>query len=182
MPDLERLQNTLDEIAETVEWAAGWLTYLETEELRGIGASDRAVLAANAARLRTVADALLPGRVRDAAADRRWYLAPDEAPARERELERALDAADAALAAARRGVTAKRAAEERARFEREHRDEERRQLNAERRLRITDHLRANGPATISELASATGLPTAEVELVARSVAKRRRDGRYVIGD
>jgi hypothetical protein len=32
--DLERLQTTLDDIAGTVEWAAGWLEHLENEEIR----------------------------------------------------------------------------------------------------------------------------------------------------
>ena len=78
VPDYERLQGTLDDIAGTVEWAASWLEYLETEEVR-VGTTDLDILKADLARLRIVANTLVPSRVRDTSSGRRWYRAPDEA-------------------------------------------------------------------------------------------------------
>jgi hypothetical protein len=115
MADPERLQETLDEIAGTVEWATGFLDYLEDREVR-IGVTDLEILKAELDRLRVVADAVLPGRVRDPRSDRRWYLAPDDVAQRTRELEQALDGADREVAAAGARVTAAR--------ERERRDKE----------------------------------------------------------
>jgi hypothetical protein len=93
VPDYEEIQTRLDDIADTVDWASGWLEYIEENELR-LGISDRELLRADADRLRLVADALVPGRVSDPSSGRRWYLAPDEAGPREQELRRSLATAD----------------------------------------------------------------------------------------
>jgi hypothetical protein len=55
MPDLERLQSTLDEIAGTVDWALKWMAFLE-DETNFDPQSDRPILETEAARLRVVAD------------------------------------------------------------------------------------------------------------------------------
>jgi hypothetical protein len=47
MADPERLQETLDEIAGTVEWATGFLDYLEDREVR-IGVTNLEILKAGA--------------------------------------------------------------------------------------------------------------------------------------
>ena len=73
-----------------------------------IGVTDLEILKAELDRLRVVADALQPGRVRDPRSCRRWYLAPDDVAQRTRVLEQALDGADRDVAAAGARATAAR--------------------------------------------------------------------------
>ena len=179
MVDGERLQSTLDEVADSMEWAAGWIEYLEENEVR-VGTSDLDVLKANVARLRVVSDAVLPARVRDPRSARRWYLAPDEAFQRERELEQALDEADGDVADAQRDVEQRRRKDDRDRERRKRSAEEHDRLSDQQRDKVKAFLRANGPSTAAEIASGTSLAAGTADATARTVAKRRRDGRFVL--
>lgn len=176
--DLERLQGTLDDIASTVEWAVKWLEYLEAEELRFDPDSDRLVLEAEGNRLRVVADAVLPDRVRDPASGRRWYLAPDDARQRADDVESALDAADAEVKRAAQVVEGRRRESEREKAERDQRDQERAELSQRQRAQVAEFLREHGPATAKEIAQATGLSSSTAAFVADTVAKRGRDQRF----
>jgi hypothetical protein len=91
--DAVALQGALDEIASTVEWAAHYIEGLEANDDGNDGLSDRPGLLADAARLRVVADAIVPGRVIDRSTGRRWYLAPDEVGPRREALRRGLERA-----------------------------------------------------------------------------------------
>jgi hypothetical protein len=184
VPDYERLQATLDDIAGVVEWAVGWLEYLEENEVRGIGTSDRAILKAESERLRVVADGLLPGRVRDPLSGRRWYLAPDEAFPREQLLLRALDVADEETGRAGREVTEGRLEDEREEQERKDRrqreDNERRERHEQEHAEVAAYLRKHGPSTATEIAEGTDLSVFAAEQAAKAVAKRGKDQRFAI--
>jgi hypothetical protein len=179
--DHERLQTILDDIAGTVEWAAGWLEYLEENEVRGVGTSDLGILKADVARLRIVADALVPGRVRDTSSGRRWYLAPDETGPREQELQRALDQADREVERAAHEVGEQRQGEEqeqRKRKERQREDDERRQQHQEEQEQVAAFLRDHGPSLVKEIAEGTGLSAVAAERAVKAVAKRGKDQRF----
>ena len=178
MPDYQRLQTTLDEIIESVDWAAGWIEYLEEEEVRGIGTSDLDILKAELARLRVVADALLPARVRDPSSSARWYLAPDEEGPRERRLAELLEAADVESERQTSHVLQERREEERRKREREREDDERHARQVEERRQVADFLRTHGPATEKEIAAATGLSSFAVRRATDGLAKLGRDRRY----
>jgi hypothetical protein len=184
MPDYQRLQRTLDEVAQTVEWAAGWIEYLEDEELNGIGVSDREILRADIRRLRLVADALVPGRISDPGSSKRWYLAPDEADSRERDLSRALDAAErdvnvVAKAVADRRSDAKRKARERDdRHQRQH--DVQGQLATAEGKQVAAFLAEHGPATAKEIAAGTGLNSFAAARAAKAVAKRGPGMRFTL--
>lgn len=180
MPDYQRLQGTLDEIIESVEWAAGWITYLEEEEVRGIGTTDLDILKAELARLGVVADALLPARVRDSSSAARWYLAPDEEGPRERRLEELLEAADAEVERQANQVLEERREEEREKRARELEDKERHQKQREERRQVEDFLREHGPSTEKEIAAATGLSSLAVRLATDGLAKLGRDRKYLL--
>ncbi len=177
MADLERLQTTLDEIAEMVEWAAEWLETLE-DEVSFAQNTDRPILEAEAARLRLVADALVPGRVRDDTSGQRWYLAPDEASQRAARLEGALDRADREVERIGRETEERRAAAEHR--DRRHQEDNRRREADRRREseKVASFLRDHGAATAKEIAQATGLSTMLAEIAAGAVAKRGRDRRF----
>jgi hypothetical protein len=178
VPDYARLQTALDEIAEIVEWAAGWLEYLEENEVRGVGTSDLQILKADAARLRIVADALVPGRVRDTSSGRRWYLAPDEAGPRERELQVALDQSDREVEQATDEVEEQRRDEKQRQERRERENEERAQRHQEEQEQVAAFLREHGPSTVKEIAEATGLSAFTAERGAKAVGKRGNDQRF----
>jgi hypothetical protein len=184
VPDYEALQTRLDDIASTVEWASGWLEYLEENEVRGIGTSDRELLAAEVERLRLVADALVPGRVRDPSSGKRWYLAPDEAGPREIELERSLATADRKVDQTDERLRRERAEEQQEREEREERREresaERQARHAREREQVLTYLREHGPSTLKAIVEATGLTSYAAEQAAKSVAKRGRDQRFTL--
>jgi hypothetical protein len=181
--DLERLQTTLDSIAGTVEWAAGWIDHLESEEIRFDAHSDQPILAAEVERLQAIADALVPGRVRDSSTGRRWYLAPDDVRQRERELVAALDAADRRVAKVAAETQAERRDDERSD---QRREEERREREAERaagEAAVRTYLLDHGPRTEKEIAEATGVGETWASIHAKSVgAKRGRDRRYRLQD
>jgi len=184
MPDYELLQESLDRIVESVEWAAVWIEYLEREE-RARGTSDLDILKADLRLLRMVADALVPGRVRDTSSDRRWYLAPDETAPREQELLRGLDQATRDVEFAVEEVEERRRAEDR----NEQKVDERRKREPDKPLQrqegerklVFAFLRENGPSTIKEIAAGTGLNTFVAGQAAKAVAKRRQGQRFVIG-
>jgi len=177
--DRERLQRTLDDIADTVEWGAGWIDYLEEHEVR-VGTSDLAILKADLSRLRVVADAVLPDRIRDPRSGRRLYLAPDDVAQHARELMRALDEADRQVDEGAAEVETTRTAEKR-RHEREERaDAERAQREAAERSRVREFLLAQGPSTSAQIAAGVGLSTTAAEWAARSVATRGRRGRFAV--
>lgn len=178
MPDYQRLQTALDEIAESVEWAAGWIEYLEENEVRGMGTTDLEILKADLARLRVVADALLPARVRDTSSASRWYLAPDEEGPRERRLEQLLDEAEAEVEQQAKHVAEERAEEERRKQEKERREDERHRRQLEERRQVEEFLREHGPSTEKEILSATGLSSYAVRLATDGLARRSRDNRY----
>lgn len=175
-PDLERLQTSLDDIAGTVAWAAKWIGHLEDDEIRFEPHSDRPILEAEVDRLRAVADALVPGRVRDSSTGRRWYLAPDDVRQRELDNEVVLDEADRKVE--RMAAETNAARDEAERSERR-REDERRQREAQeagRRSRVVAYLGERGPSTTRDLATGAGLAEAEVERAARNAgAKRGRD-------
>lgn len=177
--DAERLQSTLDDIADSVEWGADWITYLEDEEVR-VGTSDREILRAQVPRLRLVADAVLPGRIRDERTGRRFYLAPDDVAARARGLGEALDDADREVARVQREVEATRAEEERRKERREREEAERSRRDAARRQQVRGFLATHGPATVAQIAAGTGLEKVAAEWAAKSVATRARGGRFVL--
>ena len=91
--DAVALQGALDEIAQTVEWAARYIESLEAADEDDAVLSDRPGLLAELARLRVVADAVVPGRVIDRSTGRRWYLAPDDVGPRREALRRGLERA-----------------------------------------------------------------------------------------
>lgn len=175
-PDLERLQTTLDDIAGTVAWAAEWIGHLEDEEIRFEPHSDRPILEAEANRLRAVADALVPGRVRDSTTGRRWYLAPDDVRQRELDAEAVLDEADRAV---ERVAAETNTARDRAEVSERRRQDERREREAQeagRRSKVVVYLRERGPSTTRDLATGAGVAEAEAERAARNAgAKRGRD-------
>ncbi len=175
-PDLERLQTTIDDIAATVAWAAEWIGHLEDDEIRFEPHSDRPILEAEANRLRAVADALVPGRVRDSTTGRRWYLAPDEVRQRELDAEAVLDEADREV---ERVAAETNAARDRAELSERRREDERREREAQeagRRSRVVAYLRERGPSTTTDLATGAGVAEAEAERAARNAgAKRGRD-------
>jgi hypothetical protein len=183
MPDYERLQGTLDDIAGTVDWAAGWLEYLETEEVR-VGTSDLEVLKAELTRLRLVADSLVPGRVRDPETGRRWYLAPDEAKPRELALEAALERADAEVDHALDHVVKQREEEDRHEVERKEErqrgDEERQQRQQQEQERVRQFLTEHGASTTKEIAAGTGLNSFAADQAAKAVAKRGKGQRFTV--
>jgi hypothetical protein len=178
MPDYQRLQTTLDDIAQSVEWAAGWIEYLEENEVRGIGTSDLEILKAELVRLRVVADALLPARVHDSSSASRWYLAPDEEGPRERRLEQLLDEADAEAGRQFKHVREERREEERRKQERERGEHERHQQQQEQRREVEEFLRGHGPSTEKEISAATGLSSYAVRRATDGLAKLGRDRRY----
>jgi hypothetical protein len=178
MPDYQRLQTTLDEIIETVAWAAGYIQYLEENEVHGIGTSDLEILKAELARLRVVADAMLPSRVHDPSSDARWYLAPDEEGPRERRLEELLDEAAAEVERQAKVVAEERREEERRKQEKERADDERYAKQSEERDQVADFLRTHGPATEKEIATATGLSSFAVRHATDGLAKLARDRKY----
>jgi hypothetical protein len=176
--DRERLQTTLDDIAEVVEWGSKWIEYLEEEEVR-VGTSDRAILKAQAARLRVVADAVLPDRIRDPRSGRRLYLAPDDVAAHALELGRALDEADAEVEGAERETEASRAQEEE-REERKKREKaEAAHRDTEERAQVRAFLEGHGPSTPAQIAAGTGLSKIRAEWAAEAVATRTK-GRFAI--
>jgi len=178
MPDYQRLQTALDEIAESVEWAAGWIEYLEENEVRGVGTTDLAILKAELARLRVVADALLPARVRDSSSASRWYLAPDEEGPRERRLEQLLDEAEAEVEQQAKHVAQEREEEEQRKREKERRDDERHRRQVEERRQVEQFLQEHGPSTEKEISTGTGLSSYSVRLATDGLAKLGRDRRY----
>jgi len=182
MADSERLQTTLDDIAGTVEWASEWIEELEDEAFRGDAGSDLPILVAQGKRLRAVADAVLPNRVRDPVTGRRWYLAPDDALQRTRDVDSAIDKSDADLARAATQLAAKRKEADRLEAEREIDQRQRHERDAARQTAVSGFLREHGPATASEIAHATGLDTFIAEIAARQVAKRGRDKRFRIDE
>jgi hypothetical protein len=186
MTDLERIQSALDEIAGQVDWAVGWLEHLEEQELRFDADSDRPILKAEAERLRAIADAIVPGRVRDVSTGRRWYLSPDDVRQREADLARVLDDADANVAKVIDETLASRETEK---DRRRRRDEERRVFAAQGAARdesVRRFLREHGPSTAAEIAEGAAIaplvglePEAMAETTARSIgAKRGRDRRW----
>lgn len=183
MPDYEELQTRLDAIADTVEWASDWLEYIEENELR-VGISDRELLKADAERLRLVADALVPGRVRDPSSGRRWYLAPDEAGPREQELKRSLATADREVEVTAGRLRQERedeAREQQKRDERRQRDSVEREQRQEReREQVRAFLRENGPSTLKAIVVGTKLSSFAAEQAAKSVAKRGKDQRFTL--
>jgi hypothetical protein len=183
VPDYEELQTRLDDIADTVEWASGWLEYIGENELR-IGVSDRELLKADAERLRLVADALVPGRVRDPNSGRRWYLAPDEAGPREQDLLRSLATADREVEATASRLQQERADDAREQEEREQRrerDSERRRLQQRReRDQVTAFLREHGPSTLKAIVEGTKLTSFGAEQAAKAIAKRGKDQRFTL--
>lgn len=179
--DAERLQSALDDIADSVEWGAGWIDYLEEHEVR-VGTSDLEVLKAQAARLRLVADAVLPGRIRDGHTGRRFYLAPDDVADRSRSLGAALDDADRAVARAEQQVEASRVDEQRRKEQREQEDAERHRRDATRRQQVRAFLETNGPATVAQIAAGTGLEKFAAELATRAVATKGKGGMYALSD
>lgn len=183
MPDYERLQGTLDDIAGTVDWAAGWLEYIETEELR-LGTSDLEVLKAELTRLRLVADILVPGRVRDPETGRRWYLAPDEATPRELALEAALEKADTEVDRASDHVVKQREEEDRHEAERNEErqrgDEERHQRQQQEQELVRQFLTEHGASTAKEIAAGTGLNNFAAEQAAKAVARRGKGQRFAL--
>ena len=184
MPDYERLQTVLDEIAGTVEWAAGWLEYLEENEVRGIGTSDLKVLKVDLRRLQIVADTLVPGRVRDTSSGRRWYLAPDEADPRERQLQLVLDQSEREVEQVTAEVEEQRRVEGREEGQRKERrereDEQRAQQRQEEQEQVAAFLRTHGAATTKEITEGTGLSAFAAEAAAKTVAKRGKDQRFRI--
>lgn len=179
MPDYERLQNALDDIAGSVEWAAGWIEYIETEEVR-LGTSDLEILKADLARLRVVVDSLVPGRVRDPSSGRRWYLAPDEAGPRELDLERALQRADREVKQAAERVDDQQREEKQRMDERELRDSERFQRQGEERELVRAFLTEHGPSTAKEIAAGTGLNSFAADQAAKAVANRGKGQRFTV--
>lgn len=179
-PDYERLQTALDDVAGTVEWAAKWIEILEEDT--DFGTSDLAVLKAEAARLRAIADALVPGRVRDPSSGRRWYLAPDEVAARERILEGALEQREQEVDRVSGELDAQRREEERAKDEREEqraqRHRQQQQREDQEQAQVATFLGEHGAATLAEIKRATGLSEYAAERAAKAVAKRRQDKRF----
>jgi hypothetical protein len=177
MTDQVRLQTTLDEIAEMVAWAIEWI-----DEMREVepdeDLSDMPALRAELARLRVVADGLEPTRIRDAVTGQRFYLAPDDAARRTRELERSLDIADKATAEAYESQQRARDDRERSRKERSESRAKDEARDIERRELVLSFLREHGPSTVAQLAAGTGLERFAAEWAAKQVAKRRRDRRF----
>jgi|GEM_PF-1709598 hypothetical protein len=180
--DRVRLQDTLDDIAGTVAWAADYIELLH-EDQRGLDLSDLPGLLADLDRLRVVADALVPGRVRDAGGHR-WYLAPDDAARRSGALEVSLDEAD-------QKVNEAFASQDRARDEaktKEQKDADRRareqaqreEQKRDDRAAVQAFLASRGPSTLAEIVRGTGIDEWRAELAAKSAAKRGRDRRFVL--
>ncbi|MDP8904041.1 MAG: hypothetical protein M3N29_01770 [Chloroflexota bacterium] len=177
MPDLERLQSTLDDVANMVEWAVRWLEVLE-DEVSFADDSDRPLLEADAKRLRAVADALLPDRVRDPASGRRWYLAPDDAQLRAASIDKALDDADSEVEQVLAHLAERRRAAREREARRKERERERDELLRHQRALVTGYLRDRGPCTIAQIAEGTGLSKTAAKIAADDVARRGRDQRY----
>lgn len=176
------LQDALDDIAATVAWAIDYIEVLVDTEENGRDLSDLPGLRAQLTRLRLIADALVPGRVRDAAAERRWYLAPDDAHDRVRQIEHLLEEAA-------RATTEAFAAQDRAREDAEHKERERADRAdreaAERRNHqalVAGHLRDRGPSTLAAIVEGTGLSKWAAEQAAQRVARRGRDHRFVLNE
>ncbi len=182
MADAVRLQETLDEIAEAVEWAVEWIDELRENDLRGLAPeddlSDMPGLRAEVTRLRVIADVLEPSRIRDAATGQRLYLAPDDAARRTREMERALELADAHTREAYESQQRARDARDRRTRERSEEIAREEARDEERRNRVRTFLSQHGPSTIAEITAGTGLKRHTAEWTAKSVAKRRPDQRF----
>lgn len=180
-PDYEHLQSSLDDVAATVEWAAGWIEYLEENEVR-VGTSDLAILQAELRRLQVVADSLVPGRVRDPASGRRWYLAPDEVTARELLLQRALDSSAKDVERVTAETYEQRDQEKREDEERDEararRDQQQRQREDTEQAAVEAFLHEHGASTLAEIKRGTGLSEFAAERAAKAVAKRRTDKRF----
>lgn len=182
MGDAVRLQETLDEIAETVQWAVEWIDELRENDLLGLAPeddlSDMPGLRAELARLRVIADVVEPSRVRDEATGQRLYLAPDDAARRTRDTERALDRADAHTHEAYESQQRARDARDRRTRERSEEIAREEARDEERRNRVRGFLSEHGPSTIAEITAGTGLERHTAEWTAKSVAKRRPDQRF----
>ena len=157
VPDYERLQSVLDDIAASVEWAAGWIEYIEMEELRLGTWTSKTLQAKNVG--------TPPSRRRQPGSRPRagpvvrptLVFAPDESGPREQELDRASNALIHAVEEAAERVVLNSAKRRSGRKSRELRDSERFERQREERVLVRVFLTARGPSTAKEIAAGTGL-------------------------
>lgn len=182
--DPVRLQDTLDDIVGSVEWAAKYLDSLMESGDSPAFDSDLPGLQADLERLRVVADALVPGRVVDQATQKRWFLAGDDAAQRSPHLSHRLDAADRAVEKAFEDANAERTAralsDQRSKEAQAARDRKHRENVA----RVGDWLAREESASAKQIAVALGeVSEWEAERCAQEAgAKRGRDRKFRLPD